>query len=260
MVTHRSPKGIIGEDRGGCYHETQAEPYSIFASMLQKLRKYLSAGWHVAHDLHTAQWIIFILISLLPASLGVTLLNTLGEHSVFLLFIAFVFCFGVIAFLALGLLGRPVHVDTIPHAPSPGEENPAISPTEGQQVPLSPAESHQLLYRAITLEVLRQFYNDSTTAEADKIISQHIGKWFSVYGVVQNVTKYPLTGGMAVWFGEYPVSYIFDFEKEWADRVESLSRGQTITIGGILSEMNLHRVVLKNCEIIKWGFKATSVQ
>ncbi len=78
--------------------------------MTQKILKYLTVGWHRAHDLHTAHWIMLGLISLLPASLATALTGFVGEHSAFLLFAIFLLCFGTVSLMILALLGHPQKV------------------------------------------------------------------------------------------------------------------------------------------------------
>jgi hypothetical protein len=73
--------------------------------MLQKIKHYLLIVWRTAHELHTAERIILLMIAILPASTTTALVNFMGEHSIFLSVIVFLICFGVIAFMALALLG-----------------------------------------------------------------------------------------------------------------------------------------------------------
>jgi hypothetical protein len=75
--------------------------------MLQKFLSYLGVGWEIIHNLHTAQWIVAALIAVLPASATTALIAVLGEHSIFLLCIAFLLCFGIISMMTLALLGHP---------------------------------------------------------------------------------------------------------------------------------------------------------
>src|SRR5271166_1889723 len=80
--------------------------------MLQKILKYLGIGWHTAKNLHTAHWIIVVMISLLPASVTTALVGVMGEHSVFLLGVVFLLCFGIISLMTFALLGHPIQIAT----------------------------------------------------------------------------------------------------------------------------------------------------
>jgi hypothetical protein len=105
-------------------------------------------------------------------------------------------------------------------------------------------------YRTITLEDLRALYGNRTTAEADQLVSPYIGKWISVYGAVKNVTTYEHSSGLAVWFGEYPVNYVLQFNDEWKERVQALHIGDVVIIGGTIARIRRNEVTLGNCELL----------
>jgi hypothetical protein len=75
--------------------------------MIQKVLNYLHVGWRTAHNLHTAHWIMTAFIALFPAAVTAALVGFVGEHSVFLLSVIFILCFGVTSLMVLALLGHP---------------------------------------------------------------------------------------------------------------------------------------------------------
>jgi hypothetical protein len=76
--------------------------------MRKKISEYFRSGWHAAHNLHTAHWLIGALIAIFPASATTVLINFAGEHSAFLLSVIFLMCFGLISLLLLALSGHPI--------------------------------------------------------------------------------------------------------------------------------------------------------
>jgi hypothetical protein len=50
-------------------------------------------------------------------------------------------------------------------------------------------------YTSTPLDILRSYYNKHTSAEGDRLVAPHIGKWFRTDGIVKDASILPIGDG-----------------------------------------------------------------
>jgi hypothetical protein len=94
----------------------------------------------------------------------------------------------------------------------------------------------------------------TTEIQAAKILKPHYNKWLRVSGPLDNVTPWKPDYGFAMaTLSNYQltnqISFFFSDRKTVEDRLGGLRAGTQLTIVGKISEIGVHNITLKECEI-----------
>ena len=111
---------------------------------------------------------------------------------------------------------------------------------------------------------LRNFYENRTQMEGDRLISPYINKWKMVTGTVENITPfYDALKYRSVYCysnevglderGNFRViipDAEFRFAEEWTNRIELLRERDNITVYGKIIQIYIINVIFADCELL----------
>lgn len=91
-------------------------------------------------------------------------------------------------------------------------------------------------YTPAPLDVLRSYYNKHTSAEGDRLVAPHIGKWIRADGIVKDASNLPVGDGkkgcISLQEREPHIKTLLLFSAYWNDRIEMSRTGEHIFYEG----------------------------
>jgi hypothetical protein len=103
---------------------------------------------------------------------------------------------------------------------------------------------------ALTPEQLVGVYKNRTTLQGEKLASTYIGKWMTVSGVVEDISKPRFGISLVFYRGE--ILIVMYFEESATEPVSALSRGDTVTVRGKIKQIESRNLLLESCELVKF--------
>ena len=108
---------------------------------------------------------------------------------------------------------------------------------------------------ALTPEFLFGLFDGRTTAQAEILLRDHVGKPMTVTGDIRDIEpSFPTRGGLWVTIAlpgfEWPGrSLTAMFDKSWVERISARRKGETITVTGSVSAVWPTHLSLDHCRI-----------
>jgi hypothetical protein len=161
---------------------------------------------------------------------------------------------GLVVFFAatLSMLAKThARLPTIPKPPSSNfQTQPNLSIAKTANVPAISNESR--IFAQVSPEYLMDMVKDKMSTERDRLTQPFIGKWMNIDAVVHNVSTGDWRSKIKTPNPSIPVMSQHDLEflPEWNQRLEILTKGQKISVRGIIKRIDSSGVDLENCELI----------
>jgi hypothetical protein len=145
----------------------------------------------------------------------------------------------------------PIYMLAVRVESSPAHSVPAPPAVETPPKPVetSPSQSTPLdrVVVDVTPEYLLDFYRDRMVVESERLFRPFVGKWIKVSGTVADIAPPNFsTGSMIVVFEQRNV--FMHFDEKLFSRVETLRRGQQISLMCQISTADRIGIRLQHCE------------
>ena len=116
----------------------------------------------------------------------------------------------------------------------------------------SPSER---IYVNVTPEYLTSFYNQHTAFQAAKLVEPYIGKWITVFGIVNDVTSESRGTKIYIVRPKEDSGFLLIVasfhEQTWIDRIVLLRREDKVAVVGQIKSVDSRSVWLDYCETIQ---------
>jgi len=105
---------------------------------------------------------------------------------------------------------------------------------------------------SLTPEQIVGVYKDRTTLQGEKLASTYVGKWMTVSGVVEDISRQGSELVVTFFSGQSPVLIMMQFAKDLVEPVSALSRGDTVAVRGKIQRIQPRLLLLESCELVKF--------
>jgi hypothetical protein len=139
-----------------------------------------------------------------------------------------------------------------PKRNNPASRTPAVvaaTPvSEATSVPHQP----QRVFIDVSPAYLMDLYKNRTSIQGDALAAAYIGKWLVVTGRVRDIYG-SVDARVALVYDKDDRFISVTFTKEASEKVSQIEQGATITVRGEITNIDLPRLKLQNCDLDKIG-------